>query len=115
MSYDDLWKALIRPPRDIYIKEDLGDPNFTIGNRGYYRTDFELTSVQGNKIVGSHYEPINSERISKILPCVIYLHGNCSSRLEAKNSIFLVTGNMTLVSIDFPGCGLSEGEYISYG
>lgn len=115
MSYNDLWKAIIRPPRESYRILDLGDQEFTMANRNFIRTDFTLLSIRGLKIIGSHYEPIESERISPILPCVIYLHGNCSSRLEAQNSIFLLTGNITLVSIDFPGCGLSEGEYISLG
>ncbi|OMJ75218.1 hypothetical protein SteCoe_25696 [Stentor coeruleus] len=115
MSYEDLWKAIIRPPRENYRILDLGDCEFQMGCKNCKRTDFTLTSVQGFRIVASHYEPIDSERISPILPCVIYLHGNSSCRLEALNSIYLLTGNITLVSIDFPGCGLSEGDYISLG
>lgn len=115
MFYGDLWKAIIRPPRENYRILDLGDSEFRMACKNYKRTDFTLTSVQGFNIVASHYEPIDSERISPILPCVIYLHGNSSSRLEALNCKFLLTGNITLVSIDFPGCGLSGGDYISLG
>ena len=43
-SYDDLWKALIRPNRDIYTKEDLGPIKFEIGDKCFKRTDFELHS-----------------------------------------------------------------------
>ena len=115
MSYEDLWKAIIRPPRDHYTPEMLGAKDFYINNNRCLRTDFELMSVQGYKIVGSHFEPAEASRISPILPCVIFLHGNCSSRLEALNYLFLLSGDITLVAIDLPGCGLSEGEYISLG
>lgn len=115
MSYNDLWKAIIRPPRDEYSLEELGDNFFTYSGKHYMRTDFTLTSVQEFKIVGSHYEPIENERISPILPCVIYLHGNGSSQVEALNSLFLLTGSMSLVAFDFSGCGRSTGEYISLG
>lgn len=64
--------------------------------------------------MGSHFEP--SKRISPILPCVIYLHGNSSNRLEALPCIeMLLPLNITLFCFDFSGCGLSEGEYISLG
>ena len=50
------------------------------------------------------------------MPCVIYLHGNSSSRVEALEAApFLLPSNMTLFCFDFAGCGLSEGEYISLG
>ena len=60
----------------------------------------------------SHFEP--AKRICQELPCVIYLHGNCSSRLECLPCLdVLLPSNITLFSFDFSGCGLSEGEYIS--
>jgi len=50
------------------------------------------------------------------MPCVIYLHGNSSCRLEALECVpYILPSNMTLMCFDFPGCGLSEGEYISLG
>lgn len=115
MSYDELCRSIIRPPKEIYKTEDLGDDCFTMSGNEYVRTDFVITSVQGHIIQASHYEPIENSRISPIMPCVIFLHGNSSSRLEARNSLFLLTGYMTVVCFDFSGCGLSEGEYISLG
>ena len=38
--------------------------------------------VKARRLECSHFEPIPSERVDERLPCVIYLHGNCSSRLE---------------------------------
>lgn len=50
------------------------------------------------------------------MPCVIYMHGNSSCRLEGTECVaYLLPANMTLCCFDFPGCGLSEGEYISLG
>lgn len=50
------------------------------------------------------------------MPCVIYLHGNSSCRLEALDAVqYLLPSNITLFCFDFAGCGLSGGEYISLG
>ena len=47
---------------------------------------------------------------------MIYLHGNCSSRLESLQCLdVLIPQNISLFSFDFSGCGLSEGEYIALG
>ena len=62
------------------------------------------------------WEPFDKERESSLLPCVIYLHGNSSSRCEAYQEIsYLLIKNMTVFSFDFCGCGQSEGDYISLG
>jgi pimeloyl-ACP methyl ester carboxylesterase len=65
----------------------------------------------------SHFEPLDQDGVAKNnIPCVIYLHGNCSSRLEAVDLVdFLLPKNMSLFCFDFAGCGQSEGEYISLG
>ena len=50
------------------------------------------------------------------MPCVIYLHGNSSSRMEAFEVLpYILPTNMTLFCFDFAGCGKSGGEYISLG
>lgn len=50
------------------------------------------------------------------MPVVIYLHGNSSSRLEGLRVLpELLKRNINLFVLDFAGCGLSEGEYISLG
>ena len=115
-SYDDLWKALIRPNRDIYKKEDLGPMKFEINDKCYKRTDFELINKKSQKIMCSFWEPFDEERESPLLPCVIYLHGNSSSRCEAYQDIsYLLNRNITVFAFDFCGCGQSDGEYISLG
>ncbi|CAD7954060.1 unnamed protein product [Amoebophrya sp. A120] len=49
-------------------------------------------------------------------PCVVYLHGNSSSRLEAMGALEVVLPlPCTLFCLDFSGSGLSDGDYVSLG
>lgn len=115
-QYSELWRAVIRPPRDVYEVKDLGPTVFSIESRTYQRTDMSLKNARGQNLVCSHFEPIPSERVSESLPCVIYLHGNCSSRLEAISTLpVLLPYNITVFCLDFAGSGLSDGEYLSLG
>ena len=115
-SYDDLWKAIIRPGRDKYQQEELGPFKFEINGKCYKRTDFELINNRGLKLICSFWEPFDEERERINLPCVIYLHGNSSSRCEAYAEVkYLLPKNICLFSFDFCGCGKSEGDYISLG
>ena len=115
-SYEDLWKAIIRPNRDEYKEEDLGPEKFKINHKYYKRTDFSITNKRGLKLMCSFWEPLDEERDYVRLPCVIYLHGNSSSRCEAVSEIkYLLPLNITVFAFDFSGCGKSQGEYISLG
>lgn len=80
------------------------------------RFDIEIVSPRGSKMMCSHFEPLEVARLWKEMPCVIYMHGNSSCRLEALELVdYFLTANITLFCFDFPGCGLSEGEFISLG
>ena len=115
-SYDDLWKAVIRPNRDEYKEEDLGPEKFQINHKFYKRTDFSITNKRNLKLMCSFWEPFDEEREYVRLPCVVYLHGNSSSRCEALAEIkYLLPLNITVFAFDFSGCGQSQGEYISLG
>jgi len=49
-------------------------------------------------------------------PCVVYVHGNCSSRLEVLPSVRrLLQRNLTVFCLDLSGSGWSDGEFISLG
>ena len=116
ISYETLWKFIIRPPRDQYEEEYLGNFLFTYHNKYYQRKDYEILSSEGYLMKCSFIEPIESCRPSIEMPVVLYLHGNSSSRIEGLNNLdVLLKHNINLFVIDFPGCGLSEGEYISLG
>ena len=115
-SYDDLWKAVIRPNRDNYTIDELGPFKFELKGKCYKRTDFELINKRSQKLMCSFWEPFDEEREKPRLPCVIYLHGNSSSRVEAYPEVrYLLQNNITVFAFDFCGCGKSEGEYISLG
>lgn len=50
------------------------------------------------------------------LPCCVYMHGNSSCRGESLEVLPLVLNmGCTLLSFDFCGCGMSEGDFISLG
>ena len=115
-SYEDLWKAVIRPNRDDYKEEDLGPDKFQINHKYFKRTDFSITNKRNLKLMCSFWEPYDEEREYVRLPCVVYLHGNSSSRCEALAEIkYLLPLNITVFAFDFSGCGKSQGEYISLG
>lgn len=115
-QYTNLWQSIVRPHRDTYDVSDLGPKAFAINTRTFMRTDVTLKNGRGQSLACSHFEPIPAERVSPKLPCIIYLHGNCSSRLEALNllPVFLPL-NLTVFCFDFSGSGLSDGKYISLG
>lgn len=115
-QYEELWKAIIRPPRDKYLVSELGPDFFTLpGNIKVRRDDFDLKNERGLTLKCSRFYPAaqdNNER----LPCVVYLHGNCSSRLEALPTItVLLPIRISLIAFDFSGSGHSDGEYVSLG
>eukprot|EP00930_Biecheleria_cincta_P034252 TRINITY_DN23683_c0_g1_i1.p1 TRINITY_DN23683_c0_g1~~TRINITY_DN23683_c0_g1_i1.p1 ORF type:complete len:596 (+),score=111.70 TRINITY_DN23683_c0_g1_i1:88-1875(+) len=113
-SYDVLWKMIIRPPRSQYKIEDLGPTRFRIGKRGFCRKDLQLQNDRGLRLECSHFSP-NSAK-TEPLPCVVYLHGNCSSRLEALEVMqVLLPKDIMVFAVDLAGSGHSEGEYISLG
>lgn len=115
-QYNELWKAIIRPPRDRYSVRDLGPMRFAIGKSIFKRSDFTLRNRRFQALHCSHFEPIDNERPLESLPCVIYLHGNCSSRREALPYIpLLLPIGITVMSVDLSGSGLSDGDYISLG
>ena len=58
--------------------------------------------------MGSHWEPV--VRTSDAMPCVIYCHGNCGSRLDAAEAVdCLLPSNIGVFAFDFSGSGLSDG------
>ena len=116
ISYETLWKSIIRPERDVYKEEDLGPKLFRFNNIIYTRTDYEILDFQGNLLKLSFIEPDPDNRPSDIMPCVLYLHENCGSRVQGLNlKLYLLKRNINICAFDFAGSGQSEGKYISLG
>ena len=116
ISYETLWKFIIRPPRDEYEEDFLVDEYFIYKNKQYQRKDYNLISSEGYIMKCSFIEPIDACRPAIEMPVILYLHGNSSSRLEGLGNLKLLLNlDINLFVFDFPGCGLSEGDYISLG
>ena len=116
LSYDSLWKYIIRPPRYNYNENTLGPPSFLYRGKIYQRKDYNLISSMGYIMKCSLIEPDISNRPKDSMPLVLYLHGNGSSRVEGIHMIEeLLKRDINIFLFDFPGCGQSEGDYISLG
>jgi len=116
-TYSMLWKMIIRPPRDEYTLEDLGPAKFRIESQIFERKDLQLTNQRGQNLECSHFVPfVKAGLPPEKVPCVVYLHGNCSSRLEVFDALpVLLPRGISVFCLDFSGSGRSDGEYISLG
>ncbi len=119
-GYAALCNAIIRPPRAEYDVGELGPKLFQISGSRFQRTDFELVNARGFALQCSHWEPVVStdKKTNDVqkLPCVVYMHGNSSCRVEAIEYVETILSiGATVLAFDFSGCGLSEGPYISLG
>lgn len=86
-----------------------------MGSKTYKREDFDLLCPHGHVIKCSYFDSY-FEQSSTTKSCVLYLHGNSSSRLESYQILdSILPLNMSLMAFDYPGCGLSEGDWISLG
>ena len=112
-GYKELVNAIIRPPRCNYSVAHLGPKTFSLAGKQMIRRDFELINERGLTLVCSHWGP---EERQPILPCVVYMHGNSSARVEAISQLTTVLSlGATLFSFDFSGSGNSGGDYVSLG
>ena len=92
----------------------MGATSFILENVIVKRYDFKVKNSRDFVLECSYFEPIALK--GKPHPCIIYLHGNSSSRLEGLSLIhYLLPYGISLVLLDFSGCGISEGEFISLG
>lgn len=112
--YASGWKSLIQPPRCSYALDQLGPDHFTMNRKEFVREDLQLNSLQGETLECSHYCPMSSQ--ASMLPCVVYLHGHGSCRLEAKDVVnTLLPRDISVFCFDFAGSGMSQGRYVSFG
>mmetsp|Transcript_32337 Transcript_32337/g.32960 ORF Transcript_32337/g.32960 Transcript_32337/m.32960 type:complete len:547 (-) Transcript_32337:425-2065(-) len=114
VGYQELVNAIIRPPRCEYDISQLGPNMFNFCTKPFTRRDFTLRNSRDLEFSCSMWEPV--QRPNPVLPCVIYMHGNSSARLEAIPQLGLVLSlGATFITFDFCGSGVSEGEYVSLG
>ena len=139
-GYEALKNAIIRPHRHEYDASELGPTAFQFGGVWYKRTDVTVKNARGLRLQGSHWEPVDDFANSRTSssswattsaasvsrgggaggaagrPTVVFLHGNSSSRVEAKTVLAccLAVG-ASVFSFDFAGSGRSDGDYVSLG
>ncbi|KAF4036920.1 Serine aminopeptidase [Phytophthora infestans] len=114
-GYTELVHLIIRPPRTDYDLEDLGPEEFSFVGRSFIREDFTVVNDRRQKLVCSHWRPATSST-AQLMPCVVYLHGNSSCRLEALGVLrTCLAAGLSVAAFDTAGCGKSDGEYISLG
>jgi pimeloyl-ACP methyl ester carboxylesterase len=112
--WEDLCDVIIRPQRAEYSLKNLGPAAFRLNNASptrYERVDVDLENMRGLKICCSWYRPAAASP----QPCVVYLHGNCGSRLDAQEILHLLGEGMTVMAFDATGSGMSDGEFVSLG
>ena len=110
-----LGNMILRPTRDTYDPiYDLGPSLFFINGRVFKRTDCQIKNSRNLTLQCSFFEPIGRQKTT--LPCVIYCHGNCGSRLDAYESVeLLLPKEISVFVFDFAGSGISEGDFVSLG
>jgi pimeloyl-ACP methyl ester carboxylesterase len=92
----------------------LGPKRFYFYEREVARTDFVLLNNQGQKLQCSMWEHMSP--LAPAVPCVIYLHGNSSSRVEALGQLTTVLRmGCSYLAFDTAGSGMSDGNYVSLG
>lgn len=115
--YEELVRAVIRPPRHIYDLAELGPKKFNFGGASFERDDFTLVNSTGGKFECSHWhQTVAPFRTTVKRPCYIMLHGNSSSRVVATSMLSFCLGTgASVFAFDFCGSGLSEGEFVTLG
>eukprot|EP01132_Coremiostelium_polycephalum_P002536 gene2536-3139_t len=114
--YDALCNMVIRPPRVKYEIDDMGPKKFSIGGVAYDRNDFEIINSRGHPLQCSHFKKTDYWESGAKQPCVIYCHGNSGCRLDSLDCVrALLPMNITVLTLDFSGSGLSGGQYVSLG
>ncbi len=63
ISYSALWKSIIRPPRDEYSEDHLGDNVFSFRDLTYIRKDYNLLNKDGFILRASFIEPEDDSRV----------------------------------------------------
>ncbi|XP_070042261.1 uncharacterized protein [Nicotiana tomentosiformis] len=113
---EQLVNFIIRPPRAEYDpKNDLLDEEFMLKRKWYQRKDLEVKNSRDDALKCTHYMPLIRPE-GKLLPCVIYCHGNSGCRADASEAaIILLPLNITVFTLDFSGSGISGGEHVTLG
>lgn len=63
LTYEALWKSIIRPPKDDYTEAMLGDNIFVYRGKTYIRRDYNVLNKRGDFMRCSFIEPEEDSRV----------------------------------------------------
>ena len=116
MAFEKVLQQIIRPPRAKYRISELGPRTFEFNGVTFIRKDFKIPNKRGLFLCCSQWLKYDTSRMISNGPCLIYLHGNASCRLESMKVLSLcMTLGISLVTLDMSGSGMSQGSYVSLG
>ncbi|KAF0688435.1 Aste57867_19951 [Aphanomyces stellatus] len=128
-GYNKAVEQLIQPPRKQYKLEALGPTEFNFVSTGQPQTSLTPTSPRvratrrdfvlptaTHDLHGSFWSLQRSTSTHPPPPCIVYLHSNMGSRLDALSiREYALGGGCHLAAFDFGGSGMSTGTYITGG
>ncbi|TDH71563.1 hypothetical protein CCR75_009411 [Bremia lactucae] len=126
-GYHDVVQAVIRPTRVRYDVQQLGPESFPIAELSVApaydaathtkRKDFDVYNDRGLRVCCSHWQLFTaSSNTPVVTPCLIYLHSNLGSRLDAlRVRDAALQRGFSVLAFDFCGSGISDGVYVTMG
>ncbi|CAK73071.1 unnamed protein product (macronuclear) [Paramecium tetraurelia] len=107
---NQICQQIIRPARAEYTIYDLSSYQIQEDSQ-YTREDFDIINPRQEVIKVSQY--IGQQKSDV---CIIYLHTANGSRMEVSKYVSMIIKNgFALISFDFTGSGMSDGEIVTYG
>ena len=112
---------LTAPQRQFYSISELGPVRFECDGLQMTREDVVLRNRRGVRIHGSYWSTAREWKTGATYleprPCVLYVHGAGSSRVEAGCQPLraAVAVGASLMAIDTTGAGHSDGDRVSLG
>jgi len=64
ISWSAIWKSIIRPPRDEYTEDHLGESVFIYRGKTYIRKDYDILDKHGFILKCSFVEPDEDSRVN---------------------------------------------------
>ncbi|KAG7386259.1 hypothetical protein PHYPSEUDO_000473 [Phytophthora pseudosyringae] len=126
-GYRDVVQLVIRPKRALYDVHELGPERFQVAELSVgptqddvtqaKRRDFDVYNERGLRVHCSHWRLFaQGSSVPAVSPCLVYLHSNIGSRLDALRvrDAALARG-FSVLAFDCCGSGLSDGVYVTMG
>ncbi|GMF34934.1 unnamed protein product [Phytophthora lilii] len=126
-GYRDVVQLVIRPKRALYDVHELGPERLQVaelsvdpardGVTQARRRDFDVLNARGLRVCCSHWQLFApGDAAPAVTPCLVYLHSNIGSRLDAlRVRDAALRRGFSVLAFDCCGSGLSDGVYVTMG